>query len=62
MDKEEEEKKSVEADEEEEFRDGGGGGGREEDLVWCSLIRSRPGGLVHSGSLRRMTSLWRKTV
>ena len=35
---------------------------REEDLVWGSLIRSRPGCPVHSGSLRWMTSLWRETV
>lgn len=55
MDKEEGEEKMEDADEEAE-------GGRKENLIWSSLIRSRPGGLVHSGSLRWMTSLWRKTV
>lgn len=60
MDGEGDEEKKREANEEEEL------GTEKEvegaDLAWSSLIRSRPSSLVHSGSLRWMTSLWIKTV
>lgn len=32
---------------------------REEDLIWSSMIRSRPGSRVHRGSQHWMISLWR---
>lgn len=58
-DEEEEEKNGEEAEEENAEQRRRWRERREPSL---ELIRYRPGGLVHSGSLRWMTSLWRKTV
>lgn len=51
MGKEEEEGGGIGAEKEELVR--------EEDLIWSSMIRSRPGSRVHRGSQHWMISLWR---